>query len=147
MCKCVFSISYVDCFTPKHHTCTYVCSYMQYCFLLCSYEHKRAEGNFLLFFISGVSPGKRGEVWSFLIQQYQDSHPSHPLPPSHPNSLSELCQRKTDFENAIHMDLGETWLQNCSCGRMWVVGEPSKWFNKFQYSYLGSQYNGYMPMM
>ena len=80
------------------------------------FMHMRAKGNFLLFLVSGVSPGKRGEVWSFLIQQYQDSHPSHPLPPSHPHSLSELCQRKTDFENAIHMDLGETLLQNCSCG-------------------------------
>ena len=58
--------------------------------------------------IPGVTPGRRGEVWSFLIQQYQERHPSHPIHPSHPHTLTQLCQMGTDFENAIHMDLGKT---------------------------------------
>lgn len=59
--------------------------------------------------IEGVIPGRRGEVWSLLIQLYQERHPS--LPPSSPLShsltLSQLCQKTTDHENSIKMDLGK----------------------------------------
>jgi TBC1 domain-containing protein 4 len=62
--------------------------------------------------LEGVTPARRGEVWSLLIQLYQDTHPcippSPPAPPS-PLSFTELCQESTEYENAIRMDLGRTF--------------------------------------
>ena len=57
----------------------------------------------------GVIPGRRGEVWSLLIQLYQERCPAlaPPSPPSHSLTLSQLCQKSTDHENSIKMDLGK----------------------------------------
>ena len=61
----------------------------------------------LWFLGSGVIPARRGEVWSLLIQLYQEKHPSHPPHPPITRTLSQLCQETTEYEGTIQLDLGQ----------------------------------------
>ena len=58
---------------------------------------------------TGISPSKRGEVWSMLAKQYQARNEiDRSLPPglTDQDGFRQLLEEETEFENNILVDIG-----------------------------------------
>ena len=56
---------------------------------------------------SGVAPGRRAEVWQFLIKQYKARQGAESESFSSRESCQKLCEEETEYETTISADMGE----------------------------------------